>query len=156
MVATPSLVRETGTDCARKESGVIPTRPPVLVVEDNCDVREALAEILEQSAYVVVQAGDGREAIQLLKAGLRPGLILLDVMMPVMNGWQFRAEQLRDDQLAGIPTVICSALEAVPIIGPSRGIVGCLPKPIDIDALLAIANRYCGVYAKSASISIGL
>jgi two-component system response regulator MprA len=80
----------------------------VLVVEDEGDIRGMIRLALELEGYVVFEATDGRRALEQLRAGLRPSLILLDLMMPGMNGWEFRAEQGRDPELAAIPVVLIS------------------------------------------------
>src|SRR4051794_37746057 len=88
------------------------TTPPnklVLLVEDNDATREAVSLILESDGYQVMTAANGRKALDRLRGGARPDLILLDLMMPVMDGWQFRAEQRRDQVLADIPVIVCSA-----------------------------------------------
>ena len=66
--------------------------PCVLIVEDNADARAAFEALLEQKGFGVVTAGDGEEALEVLRAGLKPRLILLDLMMPRKDGWQFRRE----------------------------------------------------------------
>ncbi len=82
----------------------------LLLVDDDERVREALVALLEAQGYPVVGAANGREALDVLRVrGLRPGLILLDLMMPVMDGWQFRAAQLADAELATVPVVVFSA-----------------------------------------------
>src|SRR5690606_13804277 len=79
----------------------------ILVVEDDQDIRESVVEILEDEGHRVSAAADGREALERLqRAQPRPDLILLDLMMPVMNGFQFREEQLKRPELAGIPVVV--------------------------------------------------
>src|SRR2546427_11886364 len=91
---------------------VKPERPaaPVLVIEDNTEVRQALVALLEAEGYGVVEAVDGVSALKLLRAGGgRPCLIVLDLMMPRMSGWDFRTEQSSDRQLAAIPVVVVSA-----------------------------------------------
>ena len=84
-------------------------RPTVLLVNDDPDASEALGCLLEYEGYRVESAEDGREALQKLRAGLEPSIILLDLIMPVMDGYQFRAEQLKDRDLAGIPIIVYSA-----------------------------------------------
>src|SRR6476646_6367807 len=79
---------------------------PILIVDDDKDVRSALAELLEGEGYAVAGAHNGHEALQLMRAGLHPAVILLDLMMPVMDGWDFRSEQQRDPAFAGVPVVI--------------------------------------------------
>jgi len=80
------------------------------VVDDDRDNRELLVELLTGEGYLVSSAGDGRLALAEARA-LRPDVILLDLMMPVMNGWEFRDAQLRDPRLASVPVVIVSAFE---------------------------------------------
>src|ERR1044071_1184503 len=75
----------------------------ILVVEDDSAIREVLTDVLESEGYQVLNAANGREAIQLLRSSTLPCLILLDLMMPVMNGWQFRDEQRQDPLLAPVP-----------------------------------------------------
>ena len=75
-------------------------RPQILVVEDDPDAREALIDVLEISGYSAEPAGNGREAIDLLRRSSLPSLIILDLQMPVMNGWEFRAAQKKDPKLA--------------------------------------------------------
>ena len=65
---------------------------PILIVEDDADVRDTMVQVLESEGFSVRATRDGREALDALRAGLRPRLILLDLMMPVMNGWQFREQ----------------------------------------------------------------
>src|SRR5512132_4356371 len=81
----------------------------ILIVEDDVDVRDALMQVLEFEGYRVTGASNGEEALAALRAGGRPSLILLDLMMPVMNGSQFRAAQLADRALAAIPVIVLSA-----------------------------------------------
>jgi CheY-like chemotaxis protein len=96
----------------------------VLVVEDDRDVRDSLLEVLEDNAYAPLAASNGKEALERLRASeVRPCVILLDVMMPVMDGWGFRAAQTetaRDMHAAGY-----------------------LKKPVSIDALLEAVQRHC-------------
>jgi CheY-like chemotaxis protein len=90
-----------------------PVRSPprrVLVVDDDRDNRELLVELLAGEGYVVSSASDGRRALEEARA-MRPDVILLDLMMPVMNGWEFRDAQLRDPHLARVPVVVVSAFE---------------------------------------------
>ncbi len=86
-----------------------PDKPRILVVEDDLSTREALSMLLSAEGYGVSTAADGVAALEQLRDGQRPGLILLDLMMPLMDGWQFRHEQLRDPSLANIPVIVCSA-----------------------------------------------
>src|SRR4051794_18478515 len=85
------------------------TDQPVLLVDDDGSVRESLTELLEADGYRVVAAENGLRALALLRAGVRPSVVLLDIMMPEMDGWDFRLQQLRDPELALIPVVVVSA-----------------------------------------------
>ncbi len=80
-----------------------------MVVDDEVDIRRGIADALELEGYEVVEAADGREALQKLRQYTRPAAIVLDLMMPGMNGWQFRDEQRRDPELADIPVIVVSA-----------------------------------------------
>jgi CheY-like chemotaxis protein len=81
----------------------------VLIVEDDHDVRDSLRDVLEDAGFQVAAAVDGADALRILRGGLRPDVIVLDLMMPRMNGFQFRAEQRRDPELAGIPVLVLTA-----------------------------------------------
>ncbi len=83
----------------------------VIVVEDDPDVQKALSQILEFEGFKVYVANNGKEALTVAQNDTCPCLILLDLMMPVMSGWEFRQEQLRDPELAGIPVVVVTAFE---------------------------------------------
>jgi CheY-like chemotaxis protein len=111
----------------------------VMVVDDDVDIRRGIADALEFEGYEVVQAGDGRDALQKLRQRLRPAAIILDLMMPRMNGWQFREEQLRDPELAKIPVIVVSARGR-----DDTGTVDAdafVPKPFPLDALFAAIAR---------------
>ena len=82
---------------------------PILVVDDDTDVRETLGEVLAEAGFDTRLFDSGRAALDFLQAGGRPALILLDLMMPEMNGWQFREEQLKDERLRDIPVVVITA-----------------------------------------------
>jgi len=82
----------------------------ILIVDDDNDVRSALSELLQEEGYSVEAARNGREALARLRTGsVHPAVILLDLMMPGMDGWDFRSEQMRDPRLASVPVVIVSA-----------------------------------------------
>ncbi len=115
----------------------------VLVVEDDDDVRGALAAYLEGEGHRVVEAADGGEALAQLRASGAPCVILLDLFMPRVNGWQFRAEQVRDAALARIPVVVISADPAVAKNAAELGVDGHLAKPVDFDRLREYVNRFC-------------
>src|SRR4051812_30460195 len=83
--------------------------PTVMIVDDDESILDGLAELLESEGFRVATALHGMAAIEQLQAGLRPCVILLDLMMPVMDGWDFRQRQLADPRLRNIPVVIITA-----------------------------------------------
>ena len=115
----------------------------VFIVEDDFDIRDVLTEVLQDEGYSVGGAANGREAIDALAGGAFPRLILLDLMMPVMSGWQFVAEQRKAPSLASIPVVVVSADGNLQQKAESLGASGWLRKPIEIDTLLGMVRRYC-------------
>jgi CheY-like chemotaxis protein len=121
-----------------------PPGPVILVVEDNEDLRDTLCELLKRQGYQVVQAGQGREALEHLRTAPAPALILLDLMMPVMNGREFRAEQLADPALAAIPTVVLSALDEAQQLRDAEGAARHLRKPVDFNQLLQAVRELTG------------
>lgn len=109
----------------------------MLLVEDNTDTRDALARLLRLRGYEVVETGDGQAALEYLWSGGRAALIVLDLVMPRLDGKRFRARQLEDEELARIPVVVFTAAES-----------GRLPDVVhvrktDPDALLAMIDRVC-------------
>lgn len=117
---------------------------PVLLIEDDLDIREALTELLRFEGYAVETAENGKEALEYLRSQSElPGLILLDMMMPIMDGSQFRREQKADKRLADIPTIVMSADNRVPSQYPEIEPTGHLRKPINIEQLFETVKRYC-------------
>ena len=114
----------------------------VLIVEDDEDVRGALATFLECEGYRVIEAPDGAAALEHLRAG-NVCLVLLDLWMPRMNGIEFRSEQLKDRVLAGIPVVIITADHAAAQKAAELGVQGYMRKPIEFPELLSYVGRYC-------------
>jgi chemotaxis response regulator CheB len=90
-------------------SGVLTVPPLVQVVDDDRDIREALCDLLEAWGYRTVAASNGHEAFKYLAVGEKPALIMLDLMMPVMDGLRFREEQLKHPQYSAIPVIAISA-----------------------------------------------
>ena len=115
----------------------------VLVVEDDVDIRDALVEILQLEGYAVSAAGHGEEALEQLRGGYRPCIIVLDMMMPVMDGWAFCEEKEKDPVLAPIPLVVLSAVAPQDPRNASVRAVDHIPKPIDVEKLLAAVECYC-------------
>jgi CheY-like chemotaxis protein len=109
---------------------------PILIVEDDLDIRDALQEILEDEGYEACAAANGAEAFELLNRVQKPGLVLLDLMMPVMDGYQFLEIFRAKPQFADIPVVVVTAgILVVP------GIAGFIKKPFDTDQLLRMVNK---------------
>jgi CheY-like chemotaxis protein len=114
----------------------------VLIIEDDADIREALSEILQSEGFAVVTAAHGLEALEYLRQRTAPSVIVTDLDMPKMDGWQFRKEQLADQTLRDIPTVIMSGTDINGLAPLSRlGPVEFVPKPIHLDTLLEVLRR---------------
>ena len=118
----------------------------VLVVEDDADVREAIAEVLSDCEYKPLHASNGAEALQHLRtAEVRPCVILLDVMMPTMDGWQFRAAQKSDPSVSDIPVVVLSAHANGSEAAAKMDAAAYLAKPVSLERLVTVVERFCGV-----------
>jgi CheY-like chemotaxis protein len=116
--------------------------PRVLVVEDDSDLRKSICTVLDDAGYLSWPAENGEIALERAREE-RPCVILLDLMMPIMNGWEFRSEQLRDPKLSSIPVVIMTADGRA--ADKARTLhADYLRKPIHLDALLEMINDYCG------------
>jgi CheY-like chemotaxis protein len=109
----------------------------ILIVEDEVTTRDTLVELLEKDGREIVTAGDGQEALERLMEFPRPCLIVLDLMMPRMNGWEFLRRQSATPLIANIPTIVLSGSHL------PAGAKHQLGKPVDIDRLLALVNQYC-------------
>ncbi len=109
----------------------------VLVVDDERDIRDAIAELLTDEGYEVEGARDGAEALEKAR-DCHPVVVLLDLMMPGMNGWEFRARQRGDPELSRIPVIVVSALGKVPGVDAA----GYLQKPFELDDLLSAVRRH--------------
>jgi CheY-like chemotaxis protein len=114
----------------------------ILVVEDEADIREILCMVLEEHGLHAVGAADGVEALQRLRERSAPELVILDLMMPRMDGWQFRDAQLHDPDLAGIPVLVLSGDGRVPVKAAELHAVGFLRKPVEIDELLSSVEHH--------------
>lgn len=115
----------------------------ILLVEDDVDILEALQELLESEGYTVLCATNGLEALQVLRTQSLPTLILLDLMMPVMDGYQFCHAKKEDPRLAQIPVVVMSADGQVEKKIAQIGIPDFLKKPVELEAVLANVRRFC-------------
>jgi len=116
----------------------------VLVVDDDTEIRETMVELLMDEGYEAVGARDGIEALaQLRDPDDRWGLVLLDLMMPNMDGRTFRAEQLQDPAIAPIPVVIVSAMTDVAAAAEELKVAAHMTKPASLRDLIQVVRRYC-------------
>jgi CheY-like chemotaxis protein len=114
----------------------------ILLVEDDDFIRQEISEALEDEGYRVATAAHGKEALAILAEGARPSVVLLDLMMPVMNGWEFLKAFKKEDKFSGIPVVILSAFaDRATIIGGDA--ISVLRKPINLNALLNVLDEHC-------------
>jgi CheY-like chemotaxis protein len=114
---------------------------PVLIVEDDEDLREMMAQLLILEGYNAATVANGREALEYLHNGSKPEVILLDLMMPVMDGWEFRRRQQADPDLAPVPVIVLSALDQTR--AGNVDATAFLKKPLDFDRLLDLVRIYC-------------
>lgn len=114
----------------------------ILLVEDDFDVREALAEALRDEGYVVECVGDGEQALEYLHSAALPGLILLDLMMPRMSGSEFRMIQKVDPRFSDVPVVLLTADARMEEKARALETQGAIRKPIDLDELLSTIQSF--------------
>jgi len=129
------------------EPGAVETtscsRRSILLVEDEPEIRESLKDALESEGYEVVTASNGQEALDVLSTIRKPCLILLDLMMPVMNGWEFAEALQADSELAEIPIIVVTAFGQE--LQRSRiATWDVIPKPVDLDRLFRSVKCFCG------------
>jgi len=123
---------------AAGESKRVGTSSFVLTVDDDPDLLEVTSFVIEQEGMAVETARNGEEALALLRTGRLPSLVLLDLMMPVMNGWEFLNEVAKEPPFRQIPIVVVTAADHVQVTGA----VEVLSKPMDLTALLRVVERY--------------
>lgn len=113
----------------------------ILLIEDESDIRTILKDALEWEGYRVYTASNGKEGMEILRGMPAPSLILLDLMMPVMNGWEFANALQTDRASRNVPIVALSAFS-----DPEKEIrvEGFIKKPVDLDLLLALVREHCG------------
>lgn len=119
------------------------SKKSILIIEDDESIREILKMALELEGYTPMTATHGQEALEYLREQkVEPCLILLDLMMPIMDGWSFVESVQKDEGLARIPIVIMTAfIEQAAQIKKARGLIR---KPIDLDVLIKTVHQYCG------------
>ena len=118
------------------------TAPCILVVDDDASVRQTLSDVLTDEGYFVATAQNGAVALARLRAGLSPALILLDLMMPVLDGMAFCAAQAADPAIAAIPTIVVSAARDGERRTARTGVSGFLQKPFGLDKLLEMVHAF--------------
>lgn len=122
----------------------MPETHRVLVVDDDTEIRETIIECLEEAGYEAVGAADGAIALEQLRdPSDRWCVVLLDIMMPNMDGRTFRAEQLQDPEISPIPVVIVSALNNVADTADELGVAAHITKPLALKDLLQTVERFC-------------
>jgi CheY-like chemotaxis protein len=113
---------------------------PILIVEDDQDLREMMSQLLTLEGFQTAAVANGREALEYLSQRSRPALILLDLMMPVMDGWELKRHLGTNPEMADVPIIVLSALNqsrAADLGGPF------LKKPLDFDRLVKLVREYC-------------
>ncbi len=115
----------------------------VLIVDDDEAIRGLIVEILGLAGYPTATATDGEDALRYLRTNPLPGVILLDLMMPRMDGWAFRREQRADSRLAGVPIIVTSAVSREEQVGNSLRAVAYLDKPFNSRLLLQLVGLFC-------------
>ena len=116
----------------------------VLVVDDDADIRETLTLVLEDEGYAVASVANGEEALSWLRSHEeRPDVILLDLMMPIMDGMEFLKVQMVDPELSKIPVVVFTADSSVPHRQELSTVAGVLIKPVGIAELMDVLVRIC-------------
>jgi CheY-like chemotaxis protein len=115
----------------------------ILIVDDDIDIREAMCMVLEHGGYRTIAAANGAEALRVLDGGPTIDLILLDMMMPVMDGWAFRTAQAQGPAFASIPVVVLTGDGRAAAKAAAISAAGYLKKPLDLDDLLDVVARHC-------------
>jgi CheY-like chemotaxis protein len=123
----------------------------VLVIEDHEDLREGIRIALMLYGYTVEVAANGREALAKLYAGLQPGVIIMDLMMPVMNGFEFREAQLADPDLAKIPLIAYSGVTDPSETAQHLHADAYLHKPTDVERVAMLVQQFCPKHTAAES-----
>jgi CheY-like chemotaxis protein len=131
----PRAQANSSADGDRKE---VDTSRFVLIVDDDPDLLDVTSFVIENEGMAVETARNGAEALAFLRAGRLPRLVLLDLMMPVMNGWEFLDEVVKDPLLKVLPVVVLTAVERAQV----PGAIEVLCKPMDLKALIRVVEHY--------------
>jgi two-component system chemotaxis response regulator CheY len=116
---------------------------PILIIEDEVEVREALSLLLTEDGFAVATAFDGQDAIDKITAGMRPCLIILDLLMPRVNGVEFCEALRRDRDLAEVPVIVCSAASDLNHRTRHLGVAVVFQKPLKPGVLLRAVREHC-------------
>ncbi len=130
-------------------------RERILLVEDDLDIRDTLSEVLTFEGYSVDMAASGLEALKMLEQGPLTHVILLDFMMPGINGFEFRERQRKNPAWSAIPVIVLSADRNTAAEAEAIGAAGALRKPLDIDRLLEMLTRVCAASPQAAPATDG-
>jgi CheY-like chemotaxis protein len=122
---------------------------PILIAEDDRDVREAIVAFLHLLGVRTVEAENGEEVLRQVREGETPCLVLLDLMMPVMDGWEVCVQMKRTEMYATIPVILLSAHPDTVRAGARLGAAGALRKPVDPVELEQVVRKYCPTYSSS-------
>jgi CheY-like chemotaxis protein len=115
--------------------------PPVLIVDDDPNLQRLMTKFLKLEGFASVPTSNGREALDYLRAGGDASVILLDLRMPVMDGWAFRKEQRSDPGLAGIPIIILTGIEGEHMT--ELGAAAAFHKPVSFPEIVGVVRRLC-------------
>ena len=127
------------------KEGLKNTKKAILIVEDDSDIRDTLVEVLSGEGYPVHAVTQGQEALDYLGASAEmPSLIILDAMMPIMDGYTFRDLQSRNPAIASIPIAFLSADGHLEKRAQQAGLTVFIKKPVDLSPIFHLASRYCG------------
>lgn len=117
--------------------------PTILLIDDHEDIRDGLEVVLRQEGYGVETAANGREALDRLRAGFRPCIIMMDLMMPIMTGYEFRKEQLTYPELKDIPLIVYSGVTNMRDSAPQLQAAAYAEKPMEVDRIIALVRHHC-------------
>ena len=140
-MASPGTNKRTPPRDAPDTPDASPRRCLVAIIEDDSEFRTMLRELLEEERYRVIAMANGAEALEMLRGDSMPDVILLDVSMPIMDGFDFLRHRNADPRLSTVPVVLVT--NAKPHERPTVGVSDVVRKPIDIDEILLAIKRYC-------------
>jgi CheY-like chemotaxis protein len=121
----------------------------ILVVEDDSTLRNAMGDLLGEEGIAATRAENGQVGLDLLRAGARPCLVLLDLQMPVVDGFTFRRRQLEDPRIAGIPVVVMTGQPGRAREAERLGVALTMSKPVAPSRVLGVVEQYCA-HAKAS------